>query len=204
MSVCLFAECRDDSGLPDLAAVPRVERALVYTPSSASDPYLHDGAPPPLVVQLYFASMELLPRDLPPGVASYEAMTVHRFAVPEPRIAAEPWCTYLVRYEGTATDESAWLKHYIDNHPPLMARLPGIRELEIYGPTDWDKAGPRRVRSLQRNKTAFDSPEALTAALNSPVRHEMRSDFARFPPFSGRVTHYPMLTRRIPGSRGPS
>jgi hypothetical protein len=36
---------------------------------------------------------------------------------------------------------------------------------------------------------------ALTAALNSPVRHEMRADFKQFPPFSGANTHFPMLTR---------
>ena len=41
------------------------------------------------------------------------------------------------------------------------------------------------------------SPEALTAALNSPVRHEMREDFKHFPPFTGPVTHFPMRTRRV-------
>ena len=51
---------------------------------------------------------------------------------------------------------------------------------------------------------AFDSPAALSAALNSPLREEMRADFRKFPPFSGRVTHFPMLTRSMPGSRDPS
>jgi hypothetical protein len=50
---------------------------------------------------------------------------------------------------------------------------------------------------MQRNKVAFDSAEALTAALNSPVRKEMRADYAALPPFSGRVTHYPMATSVI-------
>jgi hypothetical protein len=48
---------------------------------------------------------------------------------------------------------------------------------------------------MQRNKVVFDSPEALTAALHSPVRHEMRADFNAFPPFSGPVRHYAMATR---------
>jgi hypothetical protein len=29
------------------------------------------------------------------------------------------------------------------------------------------------------------------------VRHEMRADFRRLPPFAGAVTHFPMATRII-------
>ena len=50
---------------------------------------------------------------------------------------------------------------------------------------------------MQRNKVAFDSAEALAAALDSPARKEMRADFAKLPPFSGRVTHFPMATSVI-------
>jgi len=77
-----------------------------------------------------------------------------------------------------------------------MARLPGIRELEIYTPIDW-RCPPslKRVRHLQRNKVAFDSVEALAAALDSPVRRDMRADFAQFPSYRGRVTHFAMNTR---------
>jgi uncharacterized protein (TIGR02118 family) len=122
-------------------------------------------------------------------------MRVLAFEVPQP---AMPQCTYLVAYEGKAQDEAAWHAHYLANHPPLMARLPGIRELEIYLPLEWRSApGWRRAQCMQRNKVAFDSAEALSAALDSPVRKEMRADYARLPPFSGRVTHYPMATSVI-------
>ena len=176
-----------------------IERALVHAPAQARDPFLHDGAPPPLVAQIYFATLpqpgEALAR-LPPS--KYEAMLVHRFEVAEPGIRSDPWCTYLVRYAGPAEDADAWHAHYLAHHPQLMARLPGIRELEIYVPLDWAGTLPgERVRSLQRNKVAFESPAALTAALNSPVREAMRADYAKFPPFTGRVTHFPMLTREI-------
>ena len=50
---------------------------------------------------------------------------------------------------------------------------------------------------MQRNKVGFDSAAALTAALNSPVRLEMRADYNRLPRFSGKVTHFPMATRVI-------
>jgi hypothetical protein len=48
---------------------------------------------------------------------------------------------------------------------------------------------------MQRNKVAFDSAGALEAALNSPIRKEMRADYARLPAFKGRVTHFPMSTQ---------
>ena len=120
-------------------------------------------------------------------------MLVRPFAVAQPKT---PDCTYLVAYEGRAEDEKAWHAHYLAHHPPLMARLPGIRELEICMPVDWRSApGWQRAECMQRNKVAFDSAEALTAALHSPVRVEMRQDFASLPRFTGRVTHYPMSTR---------
>jgi hypothetical protein len=50
---------------------------------------------------------------------------------------------------------------------------------------------------MQRNRVMFDSPEALTAALQSPVRHELRADFHTFPPFEGGNFHYPMWTDTI-------
>jgi hypothetical protein len=37
----------------------------------------------------------------------------------------------------------------------------------------------------------------LTAALHSPVRHEMRADFHTFPPFTGPTKHYAMATHIV-------
>jgi uncharacterized protein (TIGR02118 family) len=175
-------------------------RAHVYTPQRANDPLLDDGAPPPLVLQIYFDELPLLEQacagpllNINNGVA--QAMTVRRFPVPNP---GKPDCTYLVAYDGPAQDEHAWHAHYLAHHPPLMARLPGIRELEVYTRVDWI-APPswQRANCIQRNKVAFDSAEALTAALHSPVRHEMRADFRSLPAFSGAVTHFAMATRVV-------
>ena len=172
--------------------------ALQHTPDRVRDPFLDDGAPPGGVLQLYFDSVATLEAAAAhAGSGDAEAMQVHRFPVPQPwtRVPAA-YCTYLVAYEGPADDEPAWLAYYLEHHPPLMAKLPQIRELEIYTPVDW-RCPPRlrKVRHLQRNKVAFDSAAALAAALDSPVRREMRADFASFPPYRGRVTHYAMTTR---------
>ena len=79
-----------------------------------------------------------------------------------------------------------------------MTRFPGIRRVEVCTRIDWCGALPwTRVDHMQRNKVVFDDAAALTAALNSPVRHEMRADFADFLPFTGPVSHFPMTTRVI-------
>jgi len=202
-----------------LRATPRLSKALVHTAANAEDPYLKDGAPPHVVVQLYFAELTdleaaggrgghlavLTSYDAFPWLAKCEvtqqAMLVRTFAVPEPTIQASPgapYCTYLVSYEGAADDLNTWLDHYLDKHPGHMARFPGIRELEVYTRLDWVSAMPwTRVDFMQRNKVAFDSPDALTAALHSPVRHEMRADFHSFPPFTGPTKHYAMATHIV-------
>jgi hypothetical protein len=110
----------------------------------------------------------------------------------------EPYCTYLVSYEGEADDLNAWHAHYLERHTRQMAMFPGIRELEVYTRLDWVSRLPwPRVNFMQRNKVAFDSAAALDRALNSPVRHQMRADFKTFPRFSGPNTHYAMATRLL-------
>ena len=184
------------SGTPEHFASPRAARALVHLPDQVRDPFLDDGKPPMRVVQLYFDSLAALEAGAAElrDAAEAQAMQVHRFPVPKPwEPAPRRYCTYLVGYEGPADDEAAWLAYYLEHHPPLMAKLPGIRELEIYTPLEWRcPSHLRRVRHLQRNKVAFDGGATLAAALDSPVRREMRADFARFPPYRGRVTHYAM------------
>jgi hypothetical protein len=216
MTVCWFAEFRRASipaWLPDVvAATPSLGHALIFTPSSTSDPYLHDGAPPELVLQLYFEDIAHLeaavsrngPLDRLAALgadATQQAMLVRRFAVPDPGFRTAPGelpCTYLVAYEGPADHLPTWLAHYIADHPPIMARFPGIRQIEIYTCIDWCGGLPwPRATHMQRNKVVFDHQAALTEALNSPVRHEMRAAFGRFPRFSGAVTHFPMATRTI-------
>jgi uncharacterized protein (TIGR02118 family) len=200
-------------------ATPRLIKGLVYTPAATRDPYLDDGPSPPLGLQLYFADIADLEAALAasghlqalaaPGAlpslagarVEQQAMLARDFAVPDARFASPPGqlpCSYLVHYPGTADDLNQWLAYYIAHHPPLMARFPGIRGIEISTRIDWCGVLPwHRVDHMQRNKVVFDSAAALTAALNSPVRHEMRADFHKFPPFHGGSLHHPMATETV-------
>ena len=223
MSICLFLTFRSRvDRSPDAAemakldgllrATPRLLKALLHTPARADDPYLDDGPPPQLVLQLYFASTPTteswrwFTTDIstsrcrayassvswPDADVTQQAMLVRSFAVPEPTFgtaADAPFCTYR-RLRGEAEDLNAW-RPLFRNHTKHMASLPGIRELEVYTRLDWVSSLPwPRVNFMQRNKVAFDSADALTHALNSPVRHEMRACFKTFPPFTGAITHH--------------
>jgi hypothetical protein len=232
MSTCLFLSFRFDTEPAAgetakldrlLRATAKLEKALLHSPAVASDPYVKDGAPPTLVLQLYFAA----PPDLEAAVSRtgqlgalaspaefpvlakaeivQQAMIVRTFAVPEPTFRTPPGeshCTYLVSYEGDAEDLNAWHAHYLERHTAHMARFPEIRELEVYTRLDWVSLQPwRRANYMQRNKVVFDSPAALDRALHSPVRHAMRADFNAFPKFSGPNRHYAMMTRAVALSR---
>lgn len=202
--------------LQRLGGTAGLAAALAHTPSRVRDPFLGAEPPPTLVLQLYFDRLLALEaaagRGGPLGAlaetlaqaagapGSWETVLTRCYTVPQPRPvgAPEPWCTYLVAYEGPAADPHAWMDHYLTQHPPLMRQLPGLRELEICSPLEAVAFLPgRRLRQLQRNKVAFDSPQALDAALHSPVREQMRRDFTVFPPYTGGVAHHAMLSRRL-------
>jgi len=210
------------AGVLDIVATtPDLRRGLVFTPESTHDPYktAHDGPSPQLALELYFDRIDQLegavarkghlqalaqPSALPSlaGVeVTQQAMVARPFPVPDPVFKTEPGgfpCTYLVHYLGQAEDLNAWNDYYLRHHPQVMARFPGIREIEVCTRVDWCGFLPwRRVDYMQRNKVVFDSAAALTAALNSPVRDEMRADYHQFPPFTSENAHYPVATREI-------
>jgi len=200
-------------------STPGLRKALIYTPESATDPHLDDGPPPPFAVQLYFADVDAMEdaiaRDghlqalaatgtlpsLTGARITQQAMLARTFAVPDPAYRTAPGelpCSYLVTYPGPAEDLNEWLSFYLTHHPEVMAKLPGIRELEVLTRIDWCGFLPwPRANAMLRNRVAFDSAAALTAALASSVRHELRADYKLFPPFKGGNTHHPMATLTV-------
>ena len=204
-----------------VTATPSLRRGLVFTPEATNDPYKtpNDGPSPQLALELYFDRVDqledALARDghlqklasagaLPSLAAAdvkQQAMVARPFPVPDPAFRSAPGqlpCTYLVHYAGKAEDLNVWTDYYLRHHPQVMARFPGIREIEVCTRLDWCGFLPwPRVDYMQRNKVVFDSPAALTAALNSPVRDEMRADYKKFPPFVDDNVHYPLATLEI-------
>lgn len=201
-----------------LDSVPGLSRCLVHTPAPADTPHAFpkDELPPVLALQLYAEKLPVLESALAsngrlqaltcdgvvPGLAGtqlyQQIMLVRRFPVDEPAVGQPTRgtrCSYLVHYPGAAENLNAWLTHYLEHHPGIMRSFPGIREIEIYTRVDWIGGLPgMRVDLMQRNKQVFDSPEALSAALLSPVIRTMRADYHAFPAFFGGNVHYPMLT----------
>jgi len=199
-----------------VAATPGLRRADIHTPAVTTDIYTADGHSPQLALQLYFDDLEHLEAAIAadghlqglarPGAfpslagatATQQVMHARHFPIAGGGATKSPGCSFLVHYPGPAQDMNAWLSHYIASHPPIMRRFPGIRQIEILSRVDWIDAMPfARVEHMQRNRVVFDSPEALTAALQSEVRHEMRADYHKFPPFEGDSFHFPVITETI-------
>lgn len=202
-----------------VAATPGLTSGLIYTPETAEDLFNHDGTSPPFGLQLHFSDLPALEAavgrtghlqalaepcllsSLHGAKATQQAMYVRHFPVDDAAIktpAGALPCSYVVHYPGPAEDLNLWLTHYIAGHPPIMRRFPGIRSIEILSRVDWCGALPfERVNHIQRNRILFDSAQALEAALQSSVRHEMRADFHTFPPFEGGNKHFPMATDTV-------
>jgi uncharacterized protein (TIGR02118 family) len=199
-----------------LRTVPGLRQGLVLTPTprETAHPFPDNEPAPALAVQLQFDTIAALEAAIAAGspldhlgatqrqagrVVMQQAMLTRRYPVPDAALrtpAGALPCSYLVQYPGPAADINAWHAHYNTHHPPLMAKFPGVRAIEIYTRIDWVSGLDwTRENMMQRNKLLFDSPEALTAGLLSPVLQEMRADFHQFPPFEGGNVHYVLETR---------
>ncbi len=230
--ISLFMTFSDPAGgrrirSDDLAAVaalvgsiPNLTEGLLFTPleQQVEHPYMNDGAPPVLSLQLrfpdLFACEVAAGRDgilaklaANAGLSSLAGLeATHQVMVTRPfpvDVAEHPPgcgtpCSYLVHYPGAAEDLNAWHLHYLEHHPTIMRTFPNVRQIEIYTRIDWvDRLPSRRVEYMQRNKLVFDSQDALSHALSSDVIKRMRADFIQFPPFTGGNKHFPMLTKLV-------
>lgn len=194
---------------------PGLRRAHLHKPAASKDYYIDDGPSPTFALQLDFSSLDVLESALAPDGhlqalitqpwdvldkcdVEQQAMAVRPFPVSDGHYRVAPGelpLSYLVHYPGEAEDFGEWINYYLNNHPQIMIKFDGVREVEIYTRVDWLDALPyRRVHYMQRNKLIFDSEAALNAANFSDVRHEMRRDFEAFPRFTGGNLHYPMHT----------
>jgi uncharacterized protein (TIGR02118 family) len=106
--------------------------------------------------------------------------------------------SYFVRYRGSAADPAAFADYYATHHAAILKHLPGIRSLSLHEPAAWSDPFPvRDDRTALLAQMTFDTPADLQRALRSDARRLAREDFARFPQFSGEVTHQAMRAKVI-------
>ena len=195
--------------LPGLAALD------LYRPiaDGARDPFNNDGPGPVFIAMLAFPSRDALAQAIAgaefalslggrPSGRSYIGCAFERQFYPvgnetRPAPLTAPF-SYVVRYYKPAEDEAAFIKNYVDTHPPTLGKLPGIRSVMCYFPQAIAAPGVLPAGTMIGNEVAFDDVEAFNAAMQSEVRQELRQHFREFSPFTGRNTHFPMnRTRHI-------
>jgi uncharacterized protein (TIGR02118 family) len=207
MQACLFligdASIDAQALQRDASNVQGLRRLIVHEAIDGQvDPRIAPASDTPrCVLQWYFDELAPLEAACERNGAIHLALQGHSFTQQTMAVRtlkastenASTRCTYLVAYEGIANDFDAWLKHYLQHHPPLMLQLPALRELEIYTRIDCTSGLPfARVNAMQRNKVVFDDTNALVEALASPIRDAMRRDFHALPPYSGATPHFAM------------
>lgn len=200
-----------------LSALPGAELVLLHTPLPSHDPYLADKDPPLLLVQVKFASREAAEAALASPARQeiedgFGGLQVTNGRIVHETLRTEPYATataapsdvvtaavsYFVHYRRPADDEKTFIEHYCAHHPPILGQFPGVRSLVLYLPLDWrDPLSIADADHMLVCQVAFDSADALNAALASEVRHRLREDYYTFPKFSGPVTHYAMLRDQV-------
>ena len=211
----------DGDAVPLWTALPGLTAVDLYRPvrGGTHDPFNDDGPGPLLMAMLQFPTQHQLQAVLADpqfktslsGRPAQAAMTgtsfERRFYPVGGAMHAEPVLrapfSYVVRYHHPAQNPSEFVAHYVADHPPILGKLPEIRSVLCYLPVA--QTGSRVLAPadyMVGNEVVFDSPEAFNAAMDSPVRLELRTHFRNFPAFTGRNTHYPMMRRRVMGRTG--
>ena len=196
------------------AALPGLIWLDLYAPASGPthDPYVQAGPAPAHLAMLAFGSMQTLAQAArtPPFTAGLARLSVTSCTAMRwlhSPIAGEASASpllarfsYVVRYHRPADDEAAFVRQYLNDHPPLIGRLPGIRNVITYVPLPWRlSGGPPPADYLLGNEAIFDDAGAFNAAMASPVRHELRAHYRTLPRFTGRNTHFAMERMRLLG-----
>ncbi|MAF48261.1 MAG: hypothetical protein QGH73_07265 [Rhodospirillales bacterium] len=210
MSIAYFLTTDDgafaEGLMPRLVERPEVIAASLFTPDQAEDPYVDDKAPPALMLEIDVADTDALDAVFndaairasieaagPSAKAdAFEALAFPIEGVDDPAIRTAPM-SFVVRYYGPVTDEKLFVQYYLDKHPPILAEMPGIRNVFCYRPVPW--SNPIQIPMsgcILGNEVVFDNLGDLNAALASEVRHRLREDYNSFPVLPGPNTHYAM------------
>src|SRR5580658_2268084 len=141
----------DRHAAPAWAALPGLTAVDLYRPlrGGTHDPFNDDGPGPLLMAMLQFPTKEKLQTGLsvPRFQQSLAGMPVaatgtpfeRRFfpvaGTPNPGPLRAPF-SYVVRYHHPAENVAEFVSHYIADHPPILGKLPAIRSVLCFWPTD--------------------------------------------------------------------
>lgn len=205
-----------DRPLAFLQAVPEVVSIDLFAPEPGYVALVDESVAPVLMIQIDLSNASdaetLVQSDdflqLILNKSAYAAQidrldvqvleTVH-FSIPgqrkpPPRTAP---LSFVVRYYGPTDDEATFARFYTENHPPILATFPGIRNVLCYLPLNWRSTGKVLDSSMiLGNEVVFDDLESLNRALKSDVMLRLREDGKLFAAF-GYNTHHVMRRERI-------
>jgi hypothetical protein len=201
-----------DAAAPEWKALPELTSLDLYWPteSGAHDPFNDDGPGPLFIAMLAFPARGALSSAISretfgsrPQALGFTGTGFERHFYPvgsdtKASPLTAPFC-YVVRYRRPAENEAAFIRNYVETHPPTLARLPGIRSVMCYFPQDILAPAMPAADYMIGNEVVFDDVGAFNAAMQSSVRQELRRHFRAFPPFTGHNTHYAMNRTRLFG-----
>ena len=205
-----------DRPLAFLEAVPEVVSIELYVPETDDVALFDESTAPTLMIQIdmknaadakaliqsdEFRRLVLAESAYPAPVEKLALDVFETVHFPMPGQQAPPLRTaplsFVVRYYGPIDDEAAFVRFYTENHPPILATFPGIRNVLCYLPLDWRSTETVSDSStILINEVVFDDLDALNRALESDVLPRLRADGKRFAEF-GFNTHHAMRRERI-------
>ena len=199
-----------------LKSVGDVEAVEVYLPEPGNVPLMDDVPAPAMIVQIDLNSPAAATALVGSGeferlftnAESYPGLVekinleileaVHYdlpgHESPLPRTAP---LSFVVRYYGPVADAADFIDFYTNNHPPLLAKFPGIRNVLCYLPLNWQSM--KEITDdymFLGNEVVFDDLNALNQALASDVMPEVQADGEHFAAY-GYNTHHAMQRHRV-------
>ena len=205
-----------DRSLAFLQAMPEIVSVELFVPQPGNVALFDEPAAPAIMIQIDVKSasdaQDLIRSDdfqsLILAESAYAAPvekidldvfeTVHfpipGHLTPPPRTAP---LSFVVRYYGPTEDQAAFARFYTENHPPILATFPGIRNVLCYLPLDWRST--RQVAEsgmILGNEVVFDDLDALNRALESDVMPVLKADGKLFAEF-GFNTHFAMHREQV-------
>jgi uncharacterized protein (TIGR02118 family) len=104
--------------------------------------------------------------------------------------------SYLVFYQGNATDNAAFVERYLKTHVPILRTFPKIIDVRVHTPLSVsDTHAVNAGGFLLVCEMVFSNATELGEALASPERSAARADFEQFPNFDGNILHQAMQTQ---------